>query len=552
MRREIGAIAVLCFTAAASRAAWAAPPSTSRTEAPADAPATCPIDQPPDSASAAASARTASVATSGAPLAEPRTTEEHGLIASALGLDLLSRGEIDQAVACLKDAERALPDSAEVARDLAIAHAQRGRMPDALVSIDRAIRLGDRDPEAHELRAMLLAELGRSSEAIRETRLAQTWESELIAASLGDGPAAYHVAELASEETWRGALASLVLGAHAATQGELTSARLLTDLAQQRAEGSSSPLIVNAARALDQRLDERAGLTAQARLRTAIDHSTNPTFASDPSSGRDGGVRLALSGEGALEIPLATARLDAALRIDQHVFLTSHELFRRLDLTAFTIAASVEYPISKSPSAALIAVRARFTDTFGDLFRVHYATSIEGGPNLVLPLAAAWRLDLGFYGIATDFIDVSPPDARISSINRDRVGQRATIGLRYRGDWIDARGELMFLHDTALGAAFNAIGGAAGGRIRAYPGGGIVIATGVALTARQFGPVGDRSIIGPASTRTELRTVVELGLRVPILPRLYLVLDDVWIHNGAREGHGYTDNVLSAGMEQVW
>jgi hypothetical protein len=310
---------------------------------------------------------------------------------------------------------------------------------------------------------------------------------------------------------------------------------------------------LNKARALGERLVEKGGVSGGARLRTTIDHTTNPSFLPNGPAVRDTGVRLAVLGEGTVQAPIGIARFDAALRADQHVFLTSRDLYREFDLSAITLAASVELPISANPSAALIGLRARFTDAWGQEFKIHYATLLEGGPNLILPMTASTQLELGVYGLAVDYIDISPPDSKISSVNRDHIGQRATLGLSFRADWLDGRTELMFLRDAALGDAFNALGGAAAGRLRAHPGGGIVLGTGVAVTVRQFGPVGDLSIIGPAATRTEIRTVVELGAQIPVSDSgLSFVLGDVWIQNGARAGHSYTENVLSTGMEQVW
>jgi tetratricopeptide (TPR) repeat protein len=483
---------------------------------------------------------------------EDLTPEERGLVASALGLELLSRGDVERATACLETAEELLPDSAVIARDLAIAYAQGNRYGDAMERVERAIRLGDADSEVRQLRAILLAELGRNEQAIEETRRTATWESDLIGAALGDGAAAYRVADLTNEPTQRAALSALVLAAHAGDHGEQATARLLNRVASDAAEASDSPIVLNAVRSLERRLDERGGMGASARLRTSIDHTTNPSFLAGGTGGRGTGLRLAVTGEGALQIPIATARVDAALRLDQHVFLTSRDEFRDLDLTGLTLAASVELPISNNPSAAVVGLRARFSDAFGRELKIHYATTIEGGPNLILPLTSATRIELGLYGIATDYIDVSPPDSKISSVNRDVLGQRATAALSFRADWLEGRAEMMFLRDNALGDAFDAIGGAAAGRLRAYPGGGVVLGTGLAVTIRQFGPVGDQSIIGSASLRTEVRTVVELGARIPVTSSLFFVLNDVWIQNSARALHAYTENILSTGMEQVW
>jgi tetratricopeptide (TPR) repeat protein len=494
-----------------------------------------------------------SIAVAAAPVCPAATaTTAPELAASAMGVDLLSRGDLEAAIACLELAAAAMPASVPVARDLASAYAAQGRSEEALRWIARAIELGDVDPEAAELRAMLLADLGRTDEAIAEAQRVRTWEGDLIAAALGDEGAAYRVADLAEEPTQRGALSALVLAAHAGDHGEQTTARLLTDVAEQNAESSSSPIVLNAVRALQERLEQRGGMSAAARIRTSIDHATNPAFIADGTGVRDTGFRLAFLAEGALQIPVGIARLDGALRVDQHVFLTSRDAYRDLDLTGITAAASIELPISNNPSAAVVGVRARFTDAFGNLLKLHYATTFEGGPHLALPLTAQTRLELGIYGITTDYVDISPPDSKISSTNRDRSGQRAVVALSFRADWLEGRGELAFLRDNAVGDAFDAIGGTIAGRLRAHPGGGVVLQTGIAVLAREFGPVGDLSIIGPAATRTEIRTVIDLSAKIAVTGGLSFVIGDVWIQNGARQGHAYTENVLSTGMEQSW
>lgn len=475
-----------------------------------------------------------------------------GLVAGAIGLDLLSRGDLEAATACLEEAARSIPESAEIARDLAVAYVHAGKYEEAEQTVDRALALGDRDPEAEQLRAIIFAALDRPIEAIAAARRSRTWEGDLIAAALGDERAAYGVADLSGEETPRGALVALVLAAHAAERGERTTARFLVEAAAREAESSNAPIAINAAHALEQRLGEESPLGFFGRVRTSIDHATNPAFLAETGRARDTGLRLAVLGEGALQVLAGTLRIDAALRIDQHVFLTERTTLHELDLTGIGLAASVEVPISRHPAAAVVGLRVRFVDAFADRFRVHYATSLEGGPNLALPLGSVFRLELGFFGVARDFVDQSPPDARVSSLNRDHVGQRAAIALSFRTDWLDGRAETMFLRDDAVGDAFDAIGGALSGRLKAYPGGGVVLLTGVAVTGREFGPVGDSSIIGPASTRTEFRTVAEIGARIPLAERSFFVVEDAWIRNNARKLHAYTENVLSIGLEQIF
>src|SRR5688500_5590895 len=79
---------------------------------------------------------------------------------SAKGLRLLAQGDPEQAEPFLAKAHSLVPDDFVIARDLAAARFRSGDHRGALAAIDRAIDLGDPDPEARELRAVILAALG--------------------------------------------------------------------------------------------------------------------------------------------------------------------------------------------------------------------------------------------------------------------------------------------------------------------------------------------------------------------------------------------------------
>ncbi|MCK6544706.1 tetratricopeptide repeat protein [Myxococcota bacterium] len=481
-----------------------------------------------------------------------KTPEERALVAGAIGVERFAAGDVDVAITCLEEARALLPLSGTIARDLAIVYHAAGRLADALRQAELAMDLGERDPEVIELRAVLLARLGWDDEAREVARTADTWEGGLVAAALGDASAAYGVSELVEEETRRGAVAALVLATYAAERGDFTSARLLLDAGTRLAVRGGESDAEYAARVLASRLRARRGLGAASRLRLSLDHASNPAFVTEAPLYRSSGLRAALVAEGALHAPIGPARVDAVMRFDQHLFLEDRSALAEVELSGLSLEAGVEVPISRHPSAALIGVRARIVDTFGDALRVHYATTIEGGPTLALPIAAGLRVELGVFGVATDFIDRSPSSTRISSQNRDLVGRRATLVLDWEGEWVEGRAELMFLRDDARGDAFDARGGAAALRLRARPTEGLSISTGVALLGRAFGPVGDEAIIGDAAVRHELRTAIDVGAEIALGGATFLVVEDTWIRNDARRRHSYTENVLSVGVEQRW
>ncbi len=480
------------------------------------------------------------------------TAEVRGLLLGARGAELLAERQPARAAGCLDAAQALLPDDFVIARDLAAARMRSGAPAAALSAIDRALALGDPDPEARELRAMVLAQLGEVDAAVEEAGAIGSMESNLIGAVLEDPRAAYRLVPLVDEESDRGALVSLVLAAHEGARGDVASARRLDLVAEQQALHAESLPLIRASRELGGRLSDAGAIRHRLRLRAGVDYATNPAYLASGAPDRTGALRVAFAGEGALEIPIGRALFSGALRVDQHVFATERELYDRLDLTAFGASTRVDLAISRHPNSAVVGLGLRYVDVFARLFRDHYAASIEGGPDLTLQVLAPLRVRLAFYGIATDFIDVSPPSGIVSSVNRDRVGQRVAFSALFDTDWLSGMLEAMFLHDDAKGDAFDNLGGAVAGRVEARLFGGVELFTGIAVTVRDYGPVGDRSIIGPASTRTEIRTVAELGARVPLYDHLDFVMEDAFINDDARTLHSYSENVLSMGLEATW
>jgi hypothetical protein len=463
--------------------------------------------------------------------------------------EMIRRGDPEAARHCLA-AARSIQDDPVLARDHAALARMLGRHDEALRAIDEAIALGDADPEAEELRAIILAEKGDDARAIEAADRTGTVEGSMIGALLHDPSAAYRLVSLVDEESERGALASLVLAAHEGARGDLSAARRLGTFAEVRAQ--HLPRIADAARAFGKKVAGEDEVRHLVRLRLGLDHATNPGYRVRGDPDRTFGLRASFTGEGALEVPIGRVLLSGALRVDQHVFATERDLYAGLDLTAFAVATRVDVAVANHPRAAVVGIATRYVDVFARLFRDHYAATLEGGPDLTPQVAAPLQLRLAFHGVVTDFVDVSPPNAIVSSLNRDRVGQRGLLTLILESDWLTGSIEGMFLRDDARGDAFDAIGGGAAGRVTARLGGGVELDTGVAVVIREYGPVGDRSIIGPASTRTEVRTVVELAARVPLYDGIYFLMEDVFIDDRARQGHAYTENVLSMALEAVW
>lgn len=475
----------------------------------------------------------------------------HAQMLGALGYERLLTDDLDGAVDCLREAHALDPTSPIYARDLAAAVLESDPV-EALAAIEAALANGDPDPEARILRATILAALGRDKDAIETLDDTETWEADLAAAALSDRAAVRRAIPLVDEHTRRGAMASLTLASFEAAEGSYQGAARLAELALSRASLVDAPVFLSASRDLFAEIRARDRPRYNLRLRSSFDHATNPAYLARGREPRRAGLRLAFGVDGDVVTPVGpfTARIGG--RIDQHVYVIQRETFDRLDITAFTLAGAITYPLSRHPSLAVLGLSARVVDVHGALFDTHYATTLEGGPDLTLELAAGLRLRLGLYGSAADVIDTSPPDDVVSSLNRDRVGQRAVVTLFGELDRVAGTFSAAFIHDDALGDAFDAIGGELSARLVAFATPDLSLYTGVGVTLREYGPVGDLAIIGPAATRTQLRIVAAIGVRARFTDQVFVVVEDTWVNNQARNLHEYVSNVLSVGAEVVF
>lgn len=471
-------------------------------------------------------------------------------VASARGH--MGAGQLEAAQACLQAALRLDPNSTLALRTRAQLLSSRGLFEDASRDATRAAALGDADPEFLEFRAVIEAGHGNPAAARAYAAAAGTWKGDLIGASLQDGAAAYRGARWVEEATPRGALAALVLAGHAARSAEPLDAFRYVAAAQYNARIADVPRLKRLAVALQSDLQERASYGVGARIRVSAGQVSNPTYASTGDPDRVASARLATEAEVVTGIPLGGLRLVGVARIRQHALLARRSRFSNLDLTAYSLGTGVQLPLGPDPRAVVLGFMLRWTDVFADAFRFHYAAQLEGGPSLKLHVGPRMTLDLAFYGVYTDFIDTSPTDSVVSSVNRDRVGQRLILGWNFGLGWLQGRVDAMFVSNDAQGDAFDMQGGVLGLRFEGRPQEDLGLFTAVSVGVSEYGPVGDRAVIGSAATRAEVRSVVRLGAQLRLLPRLELIIEDTYVNTAARAGHGYTYNVLSVGVQTTW
>lgn len=474
------------------------------------------------------------------------------LVLLAAAQEAVAMQDDRQALACI-DLAREVADTPAVSAERAFVLYRLARYEQALAAVRKAVRGGNVDPEMHVLEAEILAALGRPELARESARRADGWEGNLVGASLNDVAATYASVAHVEERTDRGALTALTLGAQALEEGDFRSARRLLEVAEESAELAATPEVASAASDLIERVRDAPSWRWSARLGSALDFTTNPGFRARGDPELERALRVALTAEGAFSADLGALRTMLALRLDQHIFLAPRDIPTDLDIFGLSASGAVELPLSRDPSFVVLGLSLRFSDLFAEKFERHYALSFEGGSYLRLRLGPSLWTTFGFFGVVTNFVDDGLGDAAFSSLDRDRGGQRGLVGIRYVADWLDVRVDGMFIRDDAVGDAFDGIGGAAAVRLEAHlEEEGLQVFAGLALNAMEYGPVGDSAIIGPAATRTELRTVAEVGVRFPMLAHVDLIVRDTWINNAARTGHAYTENVLSMGFEAWW
>lgn len=461
-------------------------------------------------------------------------------------------GDLARAKGCLDAALETDPSSTLALRARAQLHLQAGRLADAHADAAAAAHLGDADPELLELRALIAARAQAVLEARAHARAARTWVGDLIGVALDDRRAAFEVAELLGEPTARGALAGLVLAGHEARTSDPQAALTLAAQAERDARIADEPGLARMARQLITQVALHGRRDWSAQLGTSIDHLTNPAYVSPEEGGQTSSVRVAAQGNVDARFALGRVQLRTGLRVRQHGLLARRSRFCCLDTFSYRLVGGLSLPLGPDPRAVRLGLVVRWTDVFADRFRFHHASHLEGGPTLAFALGPRLDVDLSFLGVITDFVDTSPADARASSLDRDRVGQRATLGVALRLEWLLARLEAMFINDDAQGDAFDALGAAFAATLEAQPAPDLTVFLGAGITIREFGPVGDKAVIGAAANRTEVRTALRVGARLRLAKWLHLVVDDTFVDSSARAGHDYAHNVLSVGVQTRW
>ncbi|MBI2375319.1 MAG: tetratricopeptide repeat protein [Deltaproteobacteria bacterium] len=463
------------------------------------------------------------------------TSTQSAAQAGARGARLLLDQQLEEAVIELEAARALAPGSSIPLRDLAVALMILGRDGEALEAIEAAMGLGDLDPEVAELRSVMLLKLGRIEEARGAASAANGFGADALAFALGDRSKREALADRLGEPGERSQVAALLLALDADAILDGARAERLARLAGRDPSLAFVPRPIRRTR-------------WGGRVAATIDASTNPRLA-DRASLDDGVLGLGVLGEATGSLVLGPVRLDAGAFAETRHFFLGREGAEAFELSGLGFAVGVVAPLEASPLAPSATLGLRVVDVFGDFWSRHHAFSIEGGPGLVLPLSSELELLIEALAAATDFVDGSPPDAVVTSQNRDCIGQRvlATLSLAPGPVW--ARFSLAFIRNDARGAAFDAIGGLVAARagVELLPGLEVSVDAGVEVL--RYGAIGDPKVIGAASRRDELRLSVGSTFRLRITEGLAMIVTDDYAQKLARGPRGYVDNQTRAGLE---
>jgi hypothetical protein len=472
------------------------------------------------------------------------------LLHIAKGVRALANSQPSKAKLAFEKATRLQANSAIAHHYLAISLAQVNEPHLALKALETSFGLGNRSHEADELKALLLVTLGRVAEARQVAARLNTLPGALIGVTLDDPEALVSISTYVGEPTYRGLLASAVLSASAAKTGMRVQARRLGAIAQEFGNKLSRSRWSNAVFDLMSRIQKKhGGIKATGRLKTSFDYVKNPQFQAAGQSTVRSGLRLSSVAEAVLAVSFDSFEINTAIFALNRIYLAERDLLQDYALNGLAWATEISVPLNNRPKGTRLNLSLRIKDLYAKTFALHYANSIEGGPALLLPLGPRTRIQMGILGVATDFIDRSPPDDVVSSQNRDSVGQRAFIEI----DWYKEgfRGDVagFFVRDDARGEAFDMNGLGLSGRIHADLTGGLFLRIGAGVAVGRFGPVGEAAVLGAAAIRSEVRLYGDIGVIVQLSPWLQLSLENNYLQNAGRSGHAYTDNILSVGLE---
>lgn len=469
-----------------------------------------------------------------------------GYEASALGLDGLSRGDLETAVQCLTFAHRAFPTSEVIARDLALAQAQSNQLEQARTTLNRAVELGDYTGDLE--RALIYAELSQPSLALSAARAAGGIEGVSVAALLGDDGALRFLGQALELKGAEQSLVHLILAAHLAKEGALGAALRLAQLAQLDAQSDLDPLLLNTARLLSRRLAQQPRTRMHSRVEVFAEYVVNPSWRSD----RAGMVRDAwatrLVGDLNLSGHWGLAQWVIGGALDQRLFLNDQSFsdVERLGILGY---GQLYIPLSRDLRSTAVRISLRATDVWSNGIRINLGSELGGGASLDISMAQRWRAELGVYGVWSNFEEPSDPRARIR--DRDRLGHRVRGALRYLGEKVFGDIELVAINDEAEGQDFDSVGvsmaGHLGVRLNLW-----TFQARVSGLLRRLGPVGDIAVIGESAQREELRWTSHLSVFRPIYGVLDWVLDSSLVRNEAQSAASYSSHTLSTGVRGRW
>jgi hypothetical protein len=324
-------------------------------------------------------------------------------------------------------------------------------------------------------------------------------------------------------------------------------AEVLAGDAARAAERAGEAQVLNAARALAARVEEAPRVRVAGAATADLAAVANPRWRDVGRAEDELVFAVAARAEVRARARLGSATWSAGLRVDQRVFLQDRSALADVEWAGLELATALSLPLSDDLRAAVLDFGLRAVEVRADGLRRHLATGVEGGPSLRMSIAPTWWVELGVYGVWTNF-----PEASGATFERDRVGQRARVAFVHRSGPLLARLELTGINDETEGQAFDALGGAVGAEGRLAVGSRLELGGGLRVAVRRWGPIGDEAVIGRAARRDEVRLSAELWAAYRVAGPLHLVAGQDLVRVDARRPHAYVAHLSRGGLEVRW
>ena len=489
-----------------------------------------------------------------------------GWQAAADGLKLLSDGDVNSALTCLRKAQEIFSNSEIIARDLGLALLQAEKYTDALKMLRHARTLGDPGRQQRVAESIAIARiqmLDDTSEdhvdlVVKLLNNADDIESQLILSLLHPGHPTKKLSLRLEDETREGFWANLVLAYENLRRGRYQSHSILFARAKAIAEKLDDPLFLSAIKklkttsvdVLNQTYTSSSGMqiddvsnnhwlsffdffrriSIDTKFFAGAEHVSNVRWR-PVGMPKKTLVKGVLAAAVSSEIPLYGAVLWSSLQA---------EMSSRF---GWDMELLLGVPTDQTPMAPLVGFRARLTELYHEGLSDFLGRSVEIGPILRLSLGAAWYGELSLYGTW-----LNSDEIQSFVTHREITGQRLSARFGYQYKKNKYQFGIMALHNEARGQTFDMLGGNIDLSASWSIFNRLSVGTNLSFGLGQIGPFGDQSVIGDAQLRFEGRFLGQVRLMWHFSSHWSVTVENTYLTTFSRESDRYWNNFVRSGI----